>query len=231
MTVDSPVMVITGASDGIGAAVARAAVADGWRVVLGARRRPLLDALAAELGGADVAMPVTCDVTEWDQVQAMADEALAGFGRIDAVVANAGFGAKRGFLGESPEFWRSMVLTNVYGAAITLRACIPALTESRGHAVLMGSISGRQVGAGSLYSCTKWAVTAMAEAARKDLHGTGVRVTLVAPGIVDTAFYDDPPGGEPLEVDDVARAVMYALSQPPHVAINEIYMRPTEQDF
>lgn len=188
-------MVVTGASDGIGAAVARAAVAEGWRVVVAARRRDLLDALAADLGGPSVALPVTCDVTEWDQVQAMADAALTAFGRIDAVLANAGFGAKRGFLNESPEFWRQMILTNVYGAAITLRACIPALRESRGHALLMGSISGRQVGTGSLYSSSKWAVTAMAEAARKDLHGTGVRVTLIAPGIVDTAFYDDPPAG------------------------------------
>lgn len=224
-------MVITGASDGIGAAVARSAVADGWRVVIAARRRELLDALSVELGGPSVALPVTCDVTEWDQVEAMAAAALEAFGRIDAVLANAGFGAKRGFLGESPEFWREMILTNVYGAAITLRACIPALRESRGHALLMGSISGRQVGSGSLYSSSKWAVTAMAEAARKDLHGTGVRVTLIAPGIVDTAFYDDPPGGHPLVPDDVARAVMFAVSQPPHVSINEVYMRPTEQEF
>ena len=85
----APVMVITGASDGIGAAVARAAVADGWRVVIAARRRPLLDALADELGGPSVALPVTCDVTEWDQVEAMAQAATAAFGRIDAVVANA----------------------------------------------------------------------------------------------------------------------------------------------
>lgn len=225
------VMVITGASDGIGAATARRAVADGWRVVLAARRRPLLDDLAADLGGPGVALPVTCDVTEWDQVSAMADRALEAYGRIDAVVANAGFGATRGFLAESPEFWKSMVLTNVYGAAITLRACIPALADTKGHAVLMGSISGRQVGTGSLYSCTKWAVTAMAEAARKELLGTGVRVTLIAPGVVDTAFYDDPPGGEPLVVDDVAGAVMYAISQPPHVGINEIYMRPAGQEF
>ena len=225
------VMVITGASDGIGAATARRAVADGWRVVLAARRRPLLDDLAADLGGPGVALPVTCDVTEWDQVSAMAGRALEAYGRIDAVVANAGFGATRGFLAESPEFWKSMVLTNVYGAAITLRACIPALADTKGHAVLMGSISGRQVGTGSLYSCTKWAVTAMAEAARKELLGTGVRVTLIAPGVVDTAFYDDPPGGEPLVVDDVAGAVMYAISQPPHVGINEIYMRPAGQEF
>ncbi len=224
-------MVITGASEGIGAAIARSAVADGWRVVIAARRRELLDALSADLGGPSVALPVTCDVTEWDQVEAMAAAAITAFGRIDAVVANAGFGAKRGFLNESPEFWREMILTNVYGAAITLRACIPALRDSRGHAILMGSISGRQVGAGSLYSSSKWAVTAMAEALRKDLHGSGVRVTLIAPGIVDTAFYDDPPGGEPLLPDDVARTVMFAVSQPPHVGINEIYMRPTEQEF
>jgi len=224
-------MVITGASEGIGAAIARSAVADGWRVVIAARRRELLDALSADLGGPSVALPVTCDVTEWDQVEAMAAAAIAAFGRIDAVVANAGFGAKRGFLNESPEFWREMILTNVYGAAITLRACIPALRDARGHAILMGSISGRQVGAGSLYSSSKWAVTAMAEALRKDLHGSGVRVTLIAPGIVDTAFYDDPPGGDPLVPDDVARTVMFAVSQPPHVSINEVYMRPTEQEF
>jgi NADP-dependent 3-hydroxy acid dehydrogenase YdfG len=200
-------------------------------VVLAARRRALLDALAGELGGPQVALAVPCDVTEWDQVRQMADAAVQAFGGIDAVVANAGFGARRGFLEESPEFWRSMVLTNVYGTAITLRACIPALTASRGHAVLMGSISGRQVGSGSLYSSTKWAVTAMAEAARRDLLGTGVRVTLIAPGVVDTAFYDEPPGGEPLTVDDVARTVMFTLSQPGHVSINEVYMRPTEQEF
>lgn len=224
-------MVITGASEGIGAAIARSAVAEGWRVVIAARRRELLDALSTDLGGPSVALPVTCDVTEWHEVEAMAAAAVAAFGRIDAVVANAGFGAKRGFLNESPEFWREMILTNVYGAAITLRACIPALRDSRGHAILMGSISGRQVGAGSLYSSSKWAVTAMAEALRKDLHGSGVRVTLIAPGIVDTAFYDDPPGGEPLVPGDVARAVMFAVGQPPHASINEIYMRPTEQEF
>jgi len=200
-------------------------------VVVAARRTALLDAIVDELGGADHAVAVTADVTEWDDVQRIPAAALDAFGRLDAVVANAGFGAKRGFLNESPEFWKSMVLTNVYGAALTLRACIPALTESTGHIMLMGSVSGRQVGTGSLYSCTKWAVTAMAEAARKDLHGTGVRVTLIGPGIVDTAFYDDPPGGAPLVPDDVARAVLYALDQPAHVTINEIIMRPTEQEF
>lgn len=224
-------LAITGASSGIGAECARAAVADGWRVVLAARRRDLLDALARELGGPDHAVALTTDVTEWDDVQALPRAALDAFGRLDGVVANAGFGARRGFLNETPEHWRAMVLTNVYGAALTLRACIPSLTESRGHVVLMGSVSGRQVGTGSLYSCTKWAVTAMAEAARRELQGAGVRVTLIAPGTVDTEFYDEPPGGEPLVSGDIARAVMYALSQPPHVDVNEIVIRPTEQEF
>ncbi len=224
-------LAITGASDGIGAQVARAAAAEGWRVVVSARRTRLLNDLVAELGGVEHAVAVTADVTEWDDVQRIPATALEAFGRLDAVLANAGFGATRGFMSESPEHWKDMVLTNVYGAALTLRACIPALTDTQGHVMLMGSVSGRQVGTGSLYSCTKWAVTAMAEAARKDLHGTGVRVTLIAPGTVDTAFYDEPPGGSPLLPADVARAVLYALEQPHHVTINEIIMRPTEQEF
>ncbi len=224
-------LAITGASAGIGAQVARAAVAEGWRVVVCARRTRLLNDLVAELGGVEHAVAVTADVTEWDDVQRIPATALEAFGRLDAVLANAGVGATRGFMSESPEHWKDMVLTNVYGAALTLRACIPALTDTQGHVMLMGSVSGRQVGTGSLYSCTKWAVTAMAEAARKDLHGTGVRVTLIAPGTVDTAFYDEPPGGSPLLAADVARAVLYALEQPHHVTINEIIMRPTEQEF
>ncbi len=206
-------------------------LAEGWRVVVSARRTRLLNDLVAELGGVEHAVAVTADVTEWDDVQRIPATALEAFGRLDAVLANAGFGATRGFMSESPEHWKDMVLTNVYGAALTLRACIPALTDTQGHVMLMGSVSGRQVGTGSLYSCTKWAVTAMAEAARKDLHGTGVRVTLIAPGTVDTAFYDQPPGGSPLLPADVARAVLYALEQPHHVTINEIIMRPTEQEF
>ncbi len=123
-----PVLLITGASSGIGAATARAA-AGKYRLVLAARRLPELEGLAEELGGEDRALAVRCDVTEWDQVEAMAAAALERFGRIDAVFANAGFGASRGFLEESVEHWRSMVLTNVYGAALTVRATLPHLLE------------------------------------------------------------------------------------------------------
>jgi NADP-dependent 3-hydroxy acid dehydrogenase YdfG len=223
------VFLITGASSGIGAATARRARAEGWRVVLAARSIDRMQRLADELGGAENALAVRCDVTEWEQQQGMVLAALASFGRIDAVFANAGFGGPRGFLNDTPEHWREMVLTNVYGAALTLRATIPALTESRGHLLLTSSVAGRRALPGSLYSCTKHAVTAMGEAARQDLNGTGIRVTLIEPGITDTPFFDNRPTDAPLQDDDIARAVIYAISQPPHVDVNEILIRPTAQ--
>ena len=121
----------------------------------------------------------------------MVAAALERFGRLDVAFANAGFGAARGFLKESPEHWRSMVLTNVYGAALTIRATLPALKDARGHLLLTGSVAGRRALSGSLYSATKWAVTAMGESARQELNGTGVRVTLIEPGMVDTPFFDN----------------------------------------
>ena len=223
-----PVFLITGASSGIGAATARHAAEAGYRLVFGARRLERLEELARELGGPDGARAVRCDVTEWDDQQALVRTALDAFGRLDVVFANAGFGAPRGFLESTPEHWKSMVLTNVYGAALTIRASLPALKESGGHLLLTSSVAGRRVLAGSLYAATKWAVTAMGEAARQELNDTGVRVTLIEPGMVDTAFFDNRPDGA-LDPEDVARAVMYAVAQPSHVDVNEILVRPTAQ--
>jgi NADP-dependent 3-hydroxy acid dehydrogenase YdfG len=223
-----PVFLITGASSGIGAATARHAAEAGYRLILAARSTDRLQELAASLGGENRALAVGCDVTEWDQQQAMVAAGLERFGRLDVAFANAGFGATRGFLNESPEFWRSMVLTNVYGAALTIRATLPALKESRGHFLLTGSVAGRRALPGSLYSATKWAVTAMGESLRQEVSGTGMRVTLIEPGSVDTPFFDSPVSNA-LEPDDIARAVMYAVSQPPHVDVNEMLVRPTAQ--
>jgi NADP-dependent 3-hydroxy acid dehydrogenase YdfG len=225
-----PVFLITGASSGIGAATARAAAQAGHRLVLGARSTDKLEALADELGGPDRALAVATDVTEWDDNVALVAAATGTFGRLDVVFANAGFGAARGWLNETPEHWRAMVLTNVLGAAYTVRAAIPALKESRGHVLLTGSVAGRKAFPGSLYSSTKWAVTAMGESIRGDLNGTGVRTTVIEPGGVETPFFDTPNPEGRLEPDDIARAVMYAVSQPPHVDVNEILIRPTAQD-
>ncbi len=228
---DDRVVLITGASSGIGAATARAAAAGGARVVLAARSTDRLDGLADELGGPERALAVTCDVTEWDDQVAMVARALDAFGRIDVAFANAGFGATRGFQSETPEHWRAMVLTNVYGVALTVRACMDELKVRRGHLVLMGSVAGRKVPPGSVYGATKWAVTAMAEAARAELNDSGVRVTLISPGTVETPFYDEPVGGEQLTADDIARAVVFAIDQPSRVDVNEVLIRPTVQDF
>jgi NADP-dependent 3-hydroxy acid dehydrogenase YdfG len=224
-----PVFLITGASSGIGEATARRAAEAGYRLVLAARREDKLEALAEDLGGSDRAIAVRCDVTEWADQEAMVQTALSRFGQIDVAFANAGYGASRGFLEETPEYWKSMVLTNVYGAALTIRATLPALKDSRGHLLLTGSVAGRRALPGSLYSATKWAVTAMGEAARLELNGTGVRVTLIEPGMVDTPFFDNRPQ-DALEPDDIARAVMYAVGQPPRVDVNEILVRPTAQE-
>jgi NADP-dependent 3-hydroxy acid dehydrogenase YdfG len=121
-----------------------------------------------------------------------------------------------------------MVLTNVYGAALTIRATLPAVRETRGHVLLTGSVAGRRALPGSLYSATKWAVTAMGESLRQEVEGTGIRVTLIEPGMVDTPFFDNRPRGA-LEADDIARTVMFAVGQPAHVDVNEILVRPTSQ--
>jgi NADP-dependent 3-hydroxy acid dehydrogenase YdfG len=226
--VAAPVFLITGASSGIGEATARHAAEGGYRLVLAARSKDKLETLAADLGGPDRAIAVPCDVSEWADQEALAASALDAFGQIDVAFANAGFGAPRGFLASTVEHWRSMVLTNVYGAALTIRATMNPLKDSVGHLLLTGSVAGRRALPGSLYSCTKWAVTAMAEAARQELDGTGVRVSLIEPGMTDTPFFDNRPK-DALEPDDIARTVMFAVSQPPHVDVNEVLVRPTAQ--
>jgi len=225
------VFLITGASSGIGAATAQAAAQAGYRLVLAARSGDRLNALAESCGGPDVALPVVTDVTSAQDNERMAAAALERFGRIDVVFANAGFGARRGFAkdeGESDEHWREMVLTNVLGCAYTIRSTLAAVKESRGHVLLTGSVAGRVAIPGSLYSSTKWAVTGMGQSLRGELEGTGVRVTLIEPGMVDTPFFDNRPQGA-LEAQDIANAVMYAVSQPPHVDVSELLVRPVLQ--
>src|SRR3954453_5453245 len=230
---EDAVLLITGASSGIGAATARRAAEAGYRLVLGARREDRVRELAAELGGDERAVGVRCDVGEWEDDQALAQAGLDAFGRVDAAFANAGFGAKRGFLEESPEHWRSMVLTNVLGVALTIRATLPTLLDAAtGHYVLTSSVAGRRALPGSLYSATKWAVGGIGESLRQELRqmheNHKIRMTLIEPGMTDTEFFDQRPE-KALEDDDIARAVLWALEQPETVDVNEILIRPTSQ--
>jgi NADP-dependent 3-hydroxy acid dehydrogenase YdfG len=225
------VMLITGASTGIGAATARHAVQAGWRVVLAARSEDKLSELVAELGE-EHALAKRCDVTEFGEQEALVAAALERFGQIDVAFANAGFGAARGFLKEDPDQWRQMVLTNVLGVAYTIRAVLPHFKERHeGHFLLTSSVAGRRSLPGSLYSATKWAVTGMGESLRQELRQdeeSPIRVTLVEPGVVDTPFFDNRPTAA-LEADDIARIVMFVLEQPSRVDINEVLVRPTSQ--
>jgi NADP-dependent 3-hydroxy acid dehydrogenase YdfG len=226
MASDNPVFLITGASTGIGAATARHAAEAGYRLVLAARSEDKLEELAGEL---PEAIAVRCDVTEWEDQQALVARTLDEYGRIDVAFANAGFGGPRGFGEGDVEHWKAMVLTNVYGAALTIRATREALIERKGHLLLTGSVAGRRALQGSLYSATKWAVTGMGESARQDFNDTGVRVTVIEPGMVDTPFFENPPQIEALHAEDVAHAVMFAVTQPARVDVNEILIRPTDQ--
>lgn len=223
----SPVVLITGGSTGIGAATARSAVAAGYRVSLGARDGDAVTRLADELGGREICYASSCDVTDPESLAALAADTETEFGRIDAVFANAGIGGSPGgFCGADPETWKRMLLTNVYGVGLTIQATAPALKASCGHLLITGSAAGRATIPGSMYSASKWAVSAIGYGVREELRGTGVRVTLIEPGMVDTPFFDQPPE-HALTDEDIAGSVMFALQQPAHVDVNEILVRPT----
>lgn len=226
------VLLITGASRGLGEATARRAAAEGYRLALVARKRESLLPLVEELG-ADIAIALAADVADWAQISAVVAETERHFGRLDAVFANAGQMIDVSFFGTGgtdPAQWRDMVLTNILGAAYTARATLPALAATKGHLVLTGSVAGRHIRRGNLYSATKWAVSGLAGSIREEAVGTGVRVTVVQPGLVDTELITEEQRAKPnLVPDDIARAVLYALQQPPSVDVNEIVVRPTGQ--
>jgi NADP-dependent 3-hydroxy acid dehydrogenase YdfG len=232
--VSDPVFLITGASRGIGAATARLAGEAGYRLVLVARDQRRLAELGTQLGAPDRVLPISCDVTDWEQLSGLVSRVQDTWGRLDVVLANAGTSVVTSFLGNHgapPDQWRDMVLANVYGPALTARAALPALVASGGHLVLTGSAAGRGVRPGNLYSATKWAVTGLAQSIRAECVGTGVRVTLVQPGLVDTGGIPPERSHDPkLDPADVARAILYAIGQPTTVDVNEILIRPVGQD-
>ncbi len=221
-------ILITGASTGIGAATARAAVADGYKVALAARSTDKLSALVEELG-ADNAMSVPCDVTDWASQSAAVENVVSEFGHLDAAFANAGIGASAsGTENGDPDNWKDMILTNTLGAVLTAKAVMPSLKASRGVLIFTGSRAGRITLDGSIYGATKWFVRGYVQNLRQELAGSGVRVTNIEPGMVDTPFFDDPKP-HALRPDDIARAVMTVLSTPAHATVADMQIIPTPQ--
>ena len=217
-------LLITGASTGIGAATARAAAEAGWKVALAARSTDKLHALVETLG-AERATAIACDVADESQVEA-AVAAAADFGRLEAVFANAGLGSTQpGLEAGDTDNWRRMIDVNIWGLCLTLKHALPHLRAHTGHAVLTGSRAGRTAIKGSVYGATKWFVHGLYQNLDQEIREWGGRCTLISPGMVDTPFFDSPKP-DALQPEDIARAVVYALEQPAHVTVGELFVTP-----
>lgn len=229
---ESPVTLITGGGSGIGAATARQLLDRGHRVAVTGRGEDRLNRFAEELGKPEGLLTLTGDAADPDAVQSAVDATVDRFGRLDAVVANAGFATHDTLADGDPEAWREMVLTNVLGPALLIRAALPALKETRGRIVLVGSVAGFVNTPGNIYGATKWAVTGLAENTRRMVTGDGVGVTLIAPGRVETPFWDglgSLPEGHLLTAGQIADSIVWAMSRPEGVDVNNVIIRPIGQ--
>ncbi|NNL35303.1 MAG: SDR family oxidoreductase [Silicimonas sp.] len=219
----SKTLFITGASSGIGAATARAAAKSGWNVALFARSAEKLEALAGEIGNA---LAVPGDATDYDDVRKAIAKTVDHFGGLDAAFANAGRGLKTsGETGPDLDDIRGMVDLNIMGLLYTVRAALPELKKTKGTLVLTGSAAGRRHISGSIYGATKWFVHGYAGNMAEDMREWGGRCTVIAPGMVDTPFFDEGKSDK-LKPEDVADAVMHALNADPRAAVREIFLMP-----
>ncbi|MFG2666499.1 SDR family oxidoreductase [Streptomyces sp. NPDC048387] len=226
-----PVTLITGGSTGIGAATARTLLKQGHHVAVTGRDAGKLATFAASAGAGERLLTITGDAAEAEDVAAAVRRVVETWGRLDNVIANAGFSLPGNLEGHAPEDMRAMVLTNVLGPALLVREALPQLRASQGRIVFIGSVAGVRNTPGNLYSVTKWAVHALAENTRLLVAKDRVGVTVVAPGVVDTAFWAER-GGTPDEAmtpEQIAATIAFALNQPAGVDINQITMRPTGQ--
>lgn len=229
---ESPVVLITGGSTGIGAAAARRLLGEGQRVAVTGRSKEKLERFAEEAGRPDGLRTYAADAADYDAMAAVVGSVLGEFGRLDTVIANAGYAVDTGMADGDPAQWRDMVLTNVLGPALLVKASLEALKESRGRIVLVGSVAGFVHTPGNLYGATKWAVTGLAENVRRMVTADGIGVTLIAPGRVETPFWDEiggAPEGQNLTADHIADSIAWAVNQPAGVDINTVVVRPVGQ--
>jgi NADP-dependent 3-hydroxy acid dehydrogenase YdfG len=224
----SKTLFITGASSGIGAATARAASQAGWKVALFARREDQLNALVDELGGSEKALAIAGDVTDLGSLEKAVKSTVDKFGGITAAFANAGTGInKPGTENGDPEEWKKLVDINIMGVLYTTRAVLPELKKSKGTMVMTGSVAGKKHLKGSIYGATKHFVHGYAGNMAEEMREWGGRCCVIAPGMVNTEFFDEPKPDK-LQPEDVANAVMHAISAPSHVAIHEIFLMPND---
>ena len=232
--------VVSGASSGIGAATARLLASKGANVVIAARREDRLASLAAELGDGALAAPT--DVTDPAACAALVGRAVERFGAPDILVNNAGLGIFAPIAEGDPGDWRRMFDVNVLGVLYLTRAVLrPMLQRGSGDVVFVSSLAGRRVpgATAAVYAATKHAVGAIAEGLRMDVVDKGLRVINVEPGLVRTEFPESSNASAeefyaakdyaPLEADDIAAAIVYALEQAPRASVNEVVLRPTKQ--
>jgi len=245
-TIEQKVIVITGASSGMGEAAARRLAAEGARVVLGARRTDRIDALAAEIkaeGGEAIA--VTTDVTDRAQVAHLIDTAVDAHGRIDVLINNAGIMPLSPLERLKVDEWDQMIDVNLKGVLYGIAAALPHMKEQRsGHIINLSSVAGHKLFGGSaVYSATKFGVRALSEGLRQEVTPYGIRTTIISPGAVQTELLDhisEPDvqqanreyvGQVGVPADSFARVVVFAISQPDDVDINEVLFRPTSQEL
>ena len=242
--IENKVVVITGASSGLGEATARELSRNGAKLVLGARRLDRLEALAKDIG-LDARAVVKTDVTRADDVKALVDRAIELHGRVDVIINNAGVMPQSTLERLRIDEWDQMIDVNIKGVLYGIAAVLPHMTRQKsGQVINVSSVAGHKVGTGgAVYSATKRAVRVISEGLRQEVKPYNIRTTIISPGAVDTElpnsvgeaataagikqFYADMA----IPADSFARCVVFAMSQPDNVDINEILYRPTAQAY
>jgi NADP-dependent 3-hydroxy acid dehydrogenase YdfG len=240
------VALVTGASSGIGEATAKSLAAEGAQVAVVARREDRLQKLVESIQGqGGKAFAIAADITDEAQANTIVHKTRDEFGRIDILVNNAGVMLLGKINGANTDDWRRMININVLALMYTTHAALPIMIQQQGgHIVNISSVAGRtaRVGSGA-YNATKWGVVAFSEALRQEVLPNNIRVTIIEPGAVDTELGSHITDQEakkqqdqwlqkikPLEGEDIAAAILYAVTQPQHVDVNEILIRPTSQE-
>ena len=245
--IEGKVVVITGASSGLGEATARHLSAQGATVVLGARRVERLQTLVGELmaGGGAKALAVATDVTRREEVKRLVDSAVEAYGRVDVIINNAGLMPHSPLERLKVEDWEQMIDVNIKGVLYGVAAALPHMKKQKaGHIINLASVAGHKLFGGSaVYSATKFGVRALSEGLRQEVTPYNIRTTIVSPGAVKTELLDhisetdvqqanrDYVGQVGVPADSFARVVAFAISQPDELDINEILFRPTSQEL